>query len=63
MDPKTNKDRLLRAIRALQQIQRTNPPKSSLFKAAAKALIPLLDEAAVLPEELTLTPAPTEQAS
>ena len=55
MDPKTNKDRLLRAIRSLQQIQRTNDPKASIAKAATKALLPLLKEMANTPEALTLT--------
>ena len=40
----TNKDRLLRAIRSLQLLQRMNPPKSSIAKAAVKALVPLLEE-------------------
>lgn len=42
--PQQNRDRLLRAIRCLQLLQRTNAPKSSISKAAAKALIPLLEE-------------------
>lgn len=51
MDSKTNKDRLLRAIRCLQQIQRTNDPKSSIAKAATKALAPLLKEMATMPPD------------
>jgi hypothetical protein len=39
-----NKDRLLRAIRGLQLIQRTNHPKSSIARVVAKALEPLLKE-------------------
>ena len=31
----TNKDRLLRAVRCLQLLQRMNPPKSSIAKAVA----------------------------
>jgi hypothetical protein len=51
----TNKDRLLRAIRCLQLLQRTNAPNSSIAKASAKALVPLLDEMARLPtDELPL---------
>jgi hypothetical protein len=56
----TNKDRLLRAIRCLQLIQRTNAPNSSIAKAAGKALVPLLDEMAKLPVEaapITDTPS------
>lgn len=45
-----NHERLLRAIRCLQLIQRTNAPKSSIFKAAAKALAPLMVEQATMPE-------------
>lgn len=52
MDAKTNHDRLLRAIRCLQLLQRTNDPKSSIAKAAAKALAPLLKEMASLPPEV-----------
>lgn len=61
MDSKTkqtNKDRLLRVIRGLQLIQRTNPPNSSIAKAAGKALVPLLAEMANLPVEEALTQAP-----
>lgn len=59
MDAKTNKDRLLRAIRCLQLLQRTNAPTSSMAKAAAKALTPLLKEMASLPAEAELlTPSP-----
>lgn len=39
-----NEDRLLRAVRALQQIQRDNAPNTSLAKATDKALKPLLIE-------------------
>lgn len=42
--PQQNRDRLLRAIRGLQLIQRTNAPKSGISKAATKALVPLLEE-------------------
>jgi hypothetical protein len=42
--PQTNRDRLLRAVRTLQHLQRTNAPKSTISKAAGKALIPLLEE-------------------
>lgn len=45
----TNHERLLRAIRCLQLIQRTNAPKSSIFKAAGKALGPLMQEQSTLP--------------
>ena len=41
---KLNTDRLMRAIRALQHIQRTNAPNTSLCRAATKALAPLLKE-------------------
>lgn len=44
-----NHERLLRAIRCLQLIQRTNAPKSTIFKAASKALAPLMDEQATMP--------------
>lgn len=50
MDAKTNKDRLLRGIRCLQLIQRTNAPNSTLAKAVTKALAPLLEEMANQPE-------------
>jgi hypothetical protein len=54
---KDNKDRLLRAIRALQLLQRTNPPSSSISKAAAKGLVPLLKEMSSLPSDAPpLTP-------
>jgi len=46
-----NNDRLLRAIRCLQLLQRTNPPTSSLAKAVSKALAPLLKEMANLPAD------------
>ncbi len=42
----TNKDRLTRAIRCLQHLQRTNAPDSSMAKAVTKALVPLLAESA-----------------
>lgn len=48
---KENRDRLLRAIRALQLLQRTNPPASSISKAAGKALVPLLQEMGNHPAE------------
>lgn len=51
MDPKINKERLLRAIRCLQLLQRTNAPASSIAKAAGKALVPLLKEMADLPAD------------
>jgi hypothetical protein len=54
-----NTDRLLRAIRCLQLIQRTNAPTSSIAKAAIKSLAPLLAERAKQQAEapaLTLTP-------
>jgi hypothetical protein len=44
-----NHERLLRAIRCLQLIQRTNAPKSSIFKAASRALAPLMVEQATMP--------------
>ena len=47
----TNKDRLLRAIRCLQLLQRMNPPKSSIAKAAVKSLAPLLEELEKLPAD------------
>jgi len=47
----TNQDRLLRAIRCLQLLQRTNAPTSSIAKASTKALGPLLDEMAKLPAD------------
>jgi len=51
VDQKTNKDRLLRAIRGLQLLQRTNAPTSSIAKASTKALAPLLKEMAELPAD------------
>lgn len=51
MDQKTNKDRLLRAIRGLQLIQRTNAPNSSIAKSATKGLAPLLKEMAAMPAD------------
>lgn len=50
----TNRDRLLRAIRGLQLLQRTNAPNSSMAKSVGKALVPLLAEMAALPAD----PAP-----
>lgn len=47
-----NRDRLMRAIRCLQLLQRTNAPNSSLAKAAAKALTPLLKESAAMPPDV-----------
>lgn len=46
MSEKENTERLLRAIRTLQLLQRTNSPRSSLAKSAGKALVPLLKELA-----------------
>lgn len=57
MDQKTNKDRLLRAIRGLQLLQRTNAPASSIAKAASKALVPLLKQMADLPPDAPLPAA------
>jgi hypothetical protein len=51
MDAKINKDRLLRAIRCLQLLQRTNAPESSMAKAAQKSLAPLLKEMSSLPTD------------
>jgi hypothetical protein len=51
MDQKTNKERLLRAIRCLQLLQRTNAPDSSIAKAASRGLSPLLKEMATLPAD------------
>lgn len=47
----TNRDRLLRAIRGLQLLQRTNAPNSSMAKSVGKALTPLLAERANLPAD------------
>lgn len=47
----SNKDRLLRAIRCLQLLQRTNAPNSAMAKAVTLALKPLLKEMASLPAE------------
>lgn len=59
--PQQNRDRLLRAIRGLQLIQRTNAPKSSISKCAGKALGPLLEEMENHPAESPpAAPAPTE---
>lgn len=57
MDAKTNKDRLLRGIRCLQLIQRTNAPNTTLAKAVTKALSPLLEEMANLPADELVAPA------
>lgn len=46
-----NRDRLMRAIRGLQLLQRTNAPNSSIAKAAIKALAPLLKESAAMPPD------------
>lgn len=51
MEAKTNHARLLRAIRCLQLLQRTNAPNSSIARASAKALTPLLKEMASLPPD------------
>lgn len=51
MEAKTNKERLLRAIRCLQLLQRTNAPTSSMAKAVTKGLAPLLKEMAALPAD------------
>lgn len=57
--PQTNRDRLLRAVRTLQHLQRTNAPKSTISKAATKALIPLLEEMEnQVDEPVPPTPAP-----
>lgn len=59
--PQQNRDRLLRAIRGLQLIQRTNAPKSGISKAASKALVPLLEEMENHPAVDTApAPAPAE---
>ena len=50
-EKQTNKDRLLRAIRALQQIQRENAPTSSIAKAVTNSLKPLLKEMASMPAD------------
>lgn len=47
-----NRDRLLRAVRGLQVIQRTNAPNSSIAKAVTKALAPLLKQMADMPPEV-----------
>lgn len=55
-----NKDRLLRAIRGLQLIQRTNAPNTSMAKAVTKALAPLLLEFSRMPPDAPpITDAPT----
>jgi hypothetical protein len=56
--PQQTRDRLLRVIRGLQLLQRTNAPKSSISKAAAKALVPLLEEMENHPVETVPAPAP-----
>jgi len=40
----TNRDRLLRVIRGLQHLQRTNAPNTSLAKSTTKCLDILLKE-------------------
>jgi hypothetical protein len=57
-----NQERLLRAIRCLQLIQRTNAPKSTIFKAAGKALAPLMDEQSTMPPLPPRTKKPKPQA-
>jgi hypothetical protein len=47
----SNRERLLRGIRCLQLIQRSNPPNSSIAKAVSKALAPLLKEMAATPPD------------
>jgi hypothetical protein len=49
IDESLNNERLQRAIKCLQLIQRTNPQKSAIAKAAAKAILPLLAEAETRP--------------
>lgn len=51
-----NRDRLLRAIRALQLVQRNNLPKSTISKAVEKALAPLLAEMENHPEPVAVKP-------
>ena len=46
-----NKDRLLRAIRGLQLIQRTNHPKSSIARVVGKVLPPLIKEHSEMPAD------------
>lgn len=53
-----NNERLQRAIKCLQLIQRTNPQKATIAKAAAKAIVPLLAEA----ESRPLPPARSRKA-
>jgi hypothetical protein len=54
-----NKDRLLRAIRGLQLLQRTNAPNTSIAKAVTKALAPLLVEMSTMPAD----PPPSADAT
>lgn len=56
--PAINKDRLNRAIRCLQLLQRTNAPASSIAKSAGRALVPLLKEMAALPDDDLLAGEP-----
>lgn len=49
IDENVNNERLQRAIKCLQFIQRTNPPKARITKAVVRALGPLMDEAALRP--------------
>jgi hypothetical protein len=49
MSEQENRERLLRAIRTLQLLQRTNAPNSVLAKAVSKALSPLLAVQAAMP--------------
>jgi hypothetical protein len=63
MDSKSNPERLLRAIRCLQLLQRTNAPSSSIAKAAAKALVPILKEMAALPVDAAPLTALDEASS
>ena len=57
MEPKSNKDRLLRVIRGLQLIQRTNPPNSSIAKVAGKVMPALLEEFSKMPADAPALPA------
>jgi len=60
-DTDINHERLLRAIRCLQLIQRTNAPKSSIFKAAGKALAPLMQEQSTMPPLPPRVKSPIQQ--
>ena len=51
MDPKTNKERLLRVIRGLQLLQRTNLPASPIGKLVTKTLPPLLKAFSEMPAD------------